>query len=826
MQNGEPSPTMWEVLVEDSTSRSSSVADDAPIRGLTRLEVEQRRARGEVNRVVSSTSRPIADIMRANFLTLFNAMLTGAILLLIFVGQYRDAVLTGGLVLFSVAISTVQEIRAKRRLDHIAVLARTPVRVIRDGQEMSVDQGDLVLGDYLVLSRGEPVVADGPVALAAPLEIDESLLTGESEPVAKKVGDQVYSGSFCVAGSGVYVAERIGQESYAQKLSSAARQFRSRRTPIQMLLDRVLRALLVIVVALGILEAALFFTSGVSLVEAVRGTAVIATLVPQGLLFMSTVAYSVGAVTLAQAGALVQQLNAVESVSHVDVLCLDKTGTITANRLRLTGVISLVGDREWAERLVALFAASFPEPNPTQQAIAVALPAEACPVAAVVPFSSERRWSALTFASPGPAGAFFLGAPEALLACAERAQGVDDRIAELSSAGQRVLVLAQSEQPLRPAGGADGTEHGASLPEDLRAVALITLEDEVRPEAKATLDAFARQGVAIKIISGDNPQTVLAIAQRVGLPSTARAISGSALAAVPEDEVGETLDQTTIFGRISPQEKEGIIRDLESNGHFVAMIGDGVNDVLALKRANVGVAMRAGSAAARAVSDIVLLDNSFDVLPKALDEGRRIVNSMMLLIKLFLIRDAATIALILAASALRAPFPLLPPHAAVLGFLTVGVPSLFIVGWASAERPRSESLRAIAIVVLQLGAASALAVITVYAITFFGFGVGVAQARSAVVATSVLTGLVVLVLFWHPLDAPWRVLLSDRRVLALAGGLMIVYLIALYTPGLQRLLELRPVPPADWLLIVPVVLFWFATMRVAVCSWVAKRLTA
>lgn len=797
---------------------SSSAPGALPIRGLTGEEVRRRRAQGAVNRAAPSTSRPVGDILRGNILTLFNAILAAAVVLLLAVGQLRDAFLTGSLIVFSVGASTAQEIRAKLRLEKIALLARVRVRVLRDGTEHGIDQADIVLGDFLVLSRGEPVVVDGTVVLANQLEVDESLLTGESEPVAKAVGDRILSASFCVAGSGLYVAEGIGESSYAQRLASAARTYRYQRTPTQKLLDRVLRALLVIVIAVSVLQAVGFLLQGVSVVDAIRATAVMATLVPQGLLLMSTVAYSVGALRLAQSGALVQQLSAVESLSHADILCLDKTGTLTRNRLCLRNVVPL-GDRGLpVERLIGLFAASFPEPNATLQAIASSLPSEPCPIDRAVPFSSDRRWSSLTFAPPCPSGTYVLGSPDVLLMHSKGATGVAETSAKLAAAGLRVLLFAGApQQPPRT----NGTPR---LPGDLQPLAMIALEEEVRADAARTLEVLAEQGVSVKVVSGDSPQTVLAIARQVGLPSSVRAISGPELAALPPEEKAEVLDRTTVFGRISPQEKQDIIRSLETGGHHVAMIGDGVNDVLALKQANVGIAMCSGSPAARAVADIVLLNDSFDVLPKALSEGRRIINSMALLIELFLIRDAATIELILASSFVGAPFPLLPPHAALIALLTVGIPALFVVAWASSDAPRRESLGAMATVVLQIGTTGALAIMSVYGLALIGFDAGVAQARTAVVTAALISGLLVLIFLWYPLDAPLSLLLSDRRIVALAAVIFVVYLVGLHWPTWRRYFELTPLSPSNWMTILAIVLAWFGTLRLMVRYRVIERL--
>jgi cation-transporting ATPase E len=361
------------------------------------------------------------------------------------------------------------------------------------------------------------------------------------------------------------------------------------------------------------------------------------------------------------------------------------------------------------------------------------------------------------------------------------------------------------------------------LPRGLKAVALVTLEEVVRPDAEATLAAFATQGVAVKIISGDNPRTVLAIARRVGLPDSAEAISGAELAALSPEERAKALDRVTIFGRISPQEKQDIIRDLREGGHYVAMIGDGVNDVLALKQSNVGVAMRSGSAATRSAADVILLNDSFNVLPPALDEGRKVINAMLSLIKLFIIRDVSTIELILATILVSAPFPFLPTHGAVISFLTVGLPSLFVVAWASAARPRPETLREIAVPVLTIGTTSALAITSVFLLSLPFFGGNPMPARTAAVTAAMLSGSITLVLFWHPLTASLKTLLSDLRMVVLALLMVVSYYVILLAGPIPRYFELHNLSLFDLAIAVPVVLIWFGVMRLFVRSPVGSR---
>ena len=791
-----------------------------PLNGLSTEEVRRRLARGEVNRVVLPTSRPVVDIFKGNILTLFNGVLAGAVILLLLVGEWRDAFLTGILVLFSVSVSTAQEMRAKIRLERIALLGRAPVRVIRDGRSLAIDPSEVVLGDYLELSRGEPVVVDGSLVQSSGLEVNESLLTGESEPVTKREGDEVRSGSYCVAGSGVYVAQRVGMASYAQGLAAAARAYSYTRTPLQRSLSRVLSVLLVAVLVVSAIQAAVFLFKGVPLIDAVRASAVLATLVPQGLLLMSTVAYSVGAVRLGGMGVLVQQLNAIESLSHADVLCIDKTGTLTTGRMRLAELRPISGQRAEVERLLGVFAASFPERGAILGIISSSIPSEPCPVVAWVPFSSERGWSMLTLAAPCQPGTFLMGAPERLLAAADDASRVAHVSREQESAGRRVLLFAR-------AGGIVTQGEGASpvgLPAArLQPIALIALEEELRPGAGPLLEALEREGISVKVISGDSPKTLLAVARRAGFAREGdRALSGEELETLPLGEWPALVEPASLFGRVKPLGKRDLVRTLVEAGHYVAMVGDGVNDILAMKESNVSIAMGSGSAATRTAADIILLEDSLEALVAGIMEGRRIVNSMLLLVKLFLIRDVSALELIVVAGLAGAHFPFLPPQAALVALLTVGIPAIAVVAW-SEPGPRGQGdLSGLARVVLEIGTTYGLALWSVYALAILGLGADVARTRTMVATAAVLSGAVVLITFRHPLDAPIDQLLADGRFCGLALGMVASYAAGLYWPTWRSYFELSAMAPVDWLVTVPVVFGWFALLR-CLARWPATR---
>jgi len=773
-----------------------STSDRFP--GLTTEEVRQREAAGLVNRTPSRVTRPFATIVAENLFTLFNAILFGMVALLLLVGEYRDAFLIGGLVLFTVLAGIVQETRAKLRLDRIALLAQPHVVVIRNGQRQTIRPGDVVQGDFLVLSRGDQVVADGEAVWAEDLRVNQALLTGEPQPVLRRPGDPILSGSYVVGGSGIYVANRVGSASYVQRLTEAARYFQIQHTPLQLFVDRILRILLVVVVGLSVLQVLAFLVEGTQLVTAVRATAVIATLVPQGLLLMSTVAYSLGALRVAEHGGLVQRLSAVEQLSHVDLLCTDKTGTLTTGKPVLRSVIPLDTPEADARRWLGDYAASTPERDAFLEAIAQAIPRSAGPVLASVPFQFEQRWSSLTLGEPGSPGAYVLGAPEVLLSHLKSDAGegaaISRAVDERSAAGERVLLFARAPDSVALR-GPDGRAH---LPSDLHPIALVALAEEIRPDAPATLAAFWNEGVTIKVLSGDNPETVLAIAQRVGFPPDARAIDGAELGQLSDADFARVVRETTVFGRVDPEQKARIIRELRSQGSIVAMIGDGANDILAMKAAQLGIAMASGSAATRGAADVVLLKDTFATLPAMLGAGRKIVNAMYSLVDLFLIRDIGTIELIAVVGFIDLSFPLLPPQVTIAALLTVGIPSLFIVGWATPNRPPAPSLARVAETTIPLGSAVGMSAVLADLIASLVLGLDLPETRTVVVSALVLSGLIALVELMARYEGegrPW----PSTRVVVLAIASFAAYLVALYWPITASLFALAPTSGAAWL---------------------------
>ncbi|HQY29920.1 MAG TPA: HAD-IC family P-type ATPase, partial [Thermomicrobiales bacterium] len=544
-----------------------------------------RRAQAGISaRRADDHGRSYADIVRQNMFTFLNIVLVVIGVVLISMHLWRDAFIATGLALLNGVVGMLQEIRAKRRLDSIALLYRVKARVIRDGSEIALDPFEIVEGDLLVLGPGDQVLVDGVVATGK-LECDESLLTGESDPVQKVSGDPIYSGSYCVTGTGRFIAERVGSASLAQTIAAGARSYRMELTPLQRNVNTIIRLLLAIAgfyLAISLMGAAIWEYSPQ---RTALTSAVIIGIVPTGLFLMITVTYSLAAVRLANHDALIQQNNAVESLSNVDIFCMDKTGTLTANRIKLDAIRPIEGNETDIRNLLGTFAHSVSASNATSDAIASACPGSATDLADEVVFSSQRKWSAIAVGGDWT-GVMALGAPEML--APHFAHGTGGSAPEdWTNAGLRVLVFATTEGSHLLHDDRDEV----CLPADLRPIAWIAFSDELRPQSRETLEGFQQAGITLKIISGDNADTVAALAKQAGLDPNASLISGPELAGLDDAAFAQAAEEHTVFGRIAPDQKERIIGSLRDRGHYVAMTGDGVNDVLSLKRANLGIAM-------------------------------------------------------------------------------------------------------------------------------------------------------------------------------------------------------------------------------------------
>lgn len=810
-------------------------------------EVEARRAHGQSNRVKLDSSRSYRDILSANFFNPINLLLFAIGAVQIAIGRFGDAAAGVGIILFNVVVGVVQEVRAKRQLDRIALLTRPRVSVLRQGAEARVDPSELVQGDLLVVRPGDQIVVDGILVSDEDVEVDESLLTGESDHVFKRQGDRLLSGSFTMTGQGIYEATQVGEESYANRLTREARHFQIAQTPLQREINLVLRLLLFLAGFLGGVELIGSILSAVPFMRQVQMAAVIAGLIPNGLFFMVILSYAMGALKIARTGALVQQANAVESLSNVTVLCTDKTGTLTTNKSELDRIFPVGISEPELKGLLGDFAASVRTSNKTNEALRVALPGAVRQKADEVPFSSARKWSALAF-QDGLPGAYVLGAPEMLRDHLAPQADAASRLREWADGGLRVLAFARNSD--------SSTLHdavGEPVLPSLELLGLVALREELRPQLQETLAAFRDNGISLKIISGDNPHTVAALAKQAGFGQELRCVSGPELSKMDAVGFAQSARDDNIFGRIAPEQKEKLVEVLAKEGHYVAMIGDGVNDVLSLKKANMGIAMESGSSATRAVADMVLLGDSFAALPLAFREGQRIINGMKDILRLFLTRVLYSALLIIAVSIVGLGFPFVPKHNALLVFLTVGAPTVGLALWA---RPGSVTRKSVLLEISHFVLPAAIAVFTfglfVYIGAFYAGSTSLLQIDvtpeaisgferyagitydistpsqfilevSQLVAQTCLTAFVVfvglaLVVFVEP-PVEWFVggeeLSGDWRPTLLAGVMLLVFFVIVAVPPLRSAFEIMPVAPLWYALIALVALVCLLLLRAA-----------
>jgi cation-transporting ATPase E len=796
-----------------ATSAAEQTVSRWPFPGLSEADVARRREQGEGNIAPPMAGRSYTRILIQNAFTPVNVVLFAIVITLLVLGAAGDALMTAGLVFANVAVGVVQESRAKRQLDRIALLTRPRATVVRDSREQEIEPAEIVRGDLLVVRPGDQIMVDGEVIGSGELRVDESLLTGESDPMLKRPGDTVYSGTFCVAGSGIFEARRVGAAGVAQEITAGARSFRTVKTPLQREIGIVIQVLAILMLALGVQVIETSRREGVSLLDNVRAAAVIAALVPQGLVFMVTVTYAVAALRMAGKGALIQRMNAVESTSHVDTLCLDKTGTLTTNQLKLESLLPFdIGEAE-LRRLIGDFSASAAGGNRTTAALAEACGGQARRAVEEAAFSSETKWSALSFDGDGLRGTYVLGAPEAVLTARESGperRDIERQVAEWTALGLRVLLFAHRED----LPGLHDSAGRPRLPSALEPLGLLCLSDELRPEARETVRRFAEAGIRLKVISGDNPETVTALVRQAGIERDITAVSGSALTDLNKQQIERVAEDTTVFGRITPQQKRDLVVALKRRGHYVAMIGDGVNDVLALKEANLAVSVRSGSQVARNVADIVLINDSFAALPAAFQEGQRILRGMQDIIRLFLVRTIYVSLIILITSLLGEAFPVTPRHNGVLALLTVGIPTVALALWARPGATPRRLLPSVGHFVVP-----AALTITGVSLVVFMFYLSVtddvALARTALTTTTVLCGLL-LIPFLLPPTPAWTggaPLSGDWRPTVLAVAMLLLYIVILRVEPLRRFAELGALSLVEYTMIGLVVLGWAVLLR-------------
>jgi cation-transporting ATPase E len=698
--------------------------------GLTSEEAARRlKKRGPLEE--ASSSRSYGSIVRANVFTVFNLILAVFGALMLAFGSWQDALFLGVLVANS-TIGIVQEVRAKRALDRLSALVVPTATVLRDGEPANLPREAVLVDDLVLLQPGDQLVADGDLVASDGLLLDESILTGESEPTAHTAGDLLRSGSFVAEGTGRYTVTAIGAASYATRVTGQARAFRHPRSPLERAMNRLLYLLVLVMIPLGTLLGYALWERDAPTREAVTtSVAAVVTLVPEGLILLVSLAFAVSAVRMAHRGALAQQLNALESLASVDVICLDKTGTLTEAELRVTDAVPAPG---WSDEGLAAalgaFAASAGVRNTTLRGISGRFVGESRTPESEVPFSSRRRWSGVRLDGVS----HVLGAPE-LLPLGDLAP----RVEQEARSGRRVLALAQTRS------GFAGSDAESPLPSGLQLVGVVVLAERIRPHAAETVAFFRSQGVALKVISGDRPETVAAIAADVGIDVGEGPVDGRSL---PEDEraLRALLRERSVIGRISPDDKRRVIEALSADGHYVAMVGDGVNDVPGLKAARLAIAQGSGVQMARSVADLVLVRSDFEVVPALVAEGRRILRNLQRVTKLFVSKAAFAAFLILSVGITPTAYPLLPRHLTLGASLAIGIPAFFLALAPSTGSFRLQGfLRGVFQFAVPAGAAVGFGVLSSYLAAMEVFNLSLVESRTVATTVMVVVGWYLIV---------------------------------------------------------------------------------
>ena len=769
-------------------------------RGLSADDVAQRVAAGAVNAMPDRSGRSVADIIRANVFTRINAILGVLFAIVAFTGSFING-LFGLLIVANSGIGIIQEVRAKRTLDKLAIVGQTRPRVRRDGEVRELAPDEVVLDDIIEIGAGDQIVVDGEVVEAVALDVDESLLTGEADPVDKDPGAQVLSGSFVVAGGGAYRATKVGADAYAAQLAAEASKFTLVSSELRSGIDQILRVITWLLIPAGVLTIVnQLFISQNGLRAALLGmVAALVPMVPEGLVLMTSIAFAVGVVRLGQRQCLVNELPAIEGLARVNVVCADKTGTLTENGMRLAEVRPVEQAPPVSPELVlAALAAHDPRPNASMLAIAEAAPTTPrWSPTAVEPFTSAKKWSGMSFRDDETGagrGNWIIGAPDVLLDPASETASV---AGELGATGLRILLLGRTDVAVDTE-----PEGAAAVPGHFVAVALVVLEQKVRPDARDTLEYFAEQRVAVKVISGDNARSVGAVAQSLGLGSPDTSVDARELPTDTE-ELAEVVEKGITFGRVRPDQKRAMVKALQSHDNTVAMTGDGVNDVLALKDADIGVAMGSGSSAARSVAQIVLLDNKFATLPYVVGEGRRVIGNIERVSNLFLTKTVYAVLLALfvgiggvvgrIAGTDPLSYPFQPIHVTISAWFTIGIPAFVLSLAPNNERARRGFVRRVLLMAVPNGIIVGLAAFTTYVLVNPG-GAGVqvggdavdlspgqTQAATATLMTLIAVAVYVLAVVARPYTW-WKVVL-----IAVSAG---AYVIIFAWPFTQHLFKL------------------------------------
>ena len=804
--------------------------------GLTSKEVVQRIESGQSNAVKTSTSRSVQDIVRANVFTLFNGIIFAAMVLVLITGSWRDAVF-GSVIIINTGIGIVTELRAKRTLDKLSILVASEFLVRRDGEDIEVSHNEIVLDDLLWIRAGEQVPADGQIIQTWGLELDESMLTGESRTVRHKVGEQVYSGATAVSGMALVKVNAVGSHSYAATLTAQAKVYKKTVSDLNKGINTILKFMTFLVVPLCILLIlsqihtvggwGMALSTGEWRQAVVSAVAGVVGMIPEGLVLLTSLNFAVAAMRLARHNTLVQELESVETLARVDALNLDKTGTITDggiafNRLVMLGSANVTAEQAATQSLYDC--CNEEQPNGTGQAVLAGLKAQGYGAGAVesrVPFSSARKWSAVRKSGE----TWYMGAPEVIISALEGDySSVLQRVNEYANDGNRVLLVARSTAPLSPRSGLRGAVEGANVSDDpqldpkAEPVALVLCSEKIREDAERTLAWFREQGVRCRVISGDNPVTVGAIARRVKLTGDHEPVAMDARE-LPEDvnELARVLENVDVLGRVLPDQKKAIVQALHTQNHVVAMTGDGVNDALAIKEADLGIAMGNAAPATKAVAQVVLVDSKFSHLPDVVARGRQVMANMERVASLFLVKTVYSALISFGVVLTQIPYPYLPRHITYIGALTIGMPAFILALAPNTRRYIPGFLKRVVTFALPGGIATALSVLLAswtlpnvmgWDVVNNDADLSALRATSAIILF--LMGVFVLARVARPLNS-WRG--------ALVAGFAAAGIIGAFIPFVANFFAL--ILPTGTTLVATLIALGGAAMFFVICLWLA-----
>lgn len=759
-------------------------------KGLTQEEVNERIAAGKINTSPNPRTKTCGQIIFDNTCTLFNVLNLVLAILVIAVGSYKNALFIN-IIVINTVIGIVQEIRAKLTVEKISLVTEPKATVIRDGKTQDIPVDHIVLDEHICLKTGKQIPSDG-VVLLGDLEINEALLTGEADPILKKVGDPVLSGSFVVAGTGEIKVTRVGADNYANQLASEVKRINKPHSDIMNALGSITKFVSIIILPVGLLLLGQAIAiQGRSLQMRVTSTvAALVGMIPEGLVLLTSVALAVGVVRLSRCQTLVQELYCIETLARVDTLCLDKTGTITQGTMELKS-IDAVEDCKMVTQVLRAMVASLKDDNPTFMAIRQSIRGKSQPwtVRQQIPFSSARKYSGVTFEE---GGTYILGAPEFILR--DEYKKIKERVEAHAQKGYRVLALCHSDEPFGEAG---------ALPPHIAVAALLVLGDIIRPEAKDTLSYFSSQNVAIKVISGDNPVTVSEVAHRAGLSDYANYVDAATL--TDEAALCAAANVYSVFGRVTPEQKRVLINALKDSGHTVAMTGDGVNDILALKDADCSIAMASGSEATRQMAQLVLLDSNFANLTQVLSEGRRVINNITRAASLFLVKTLFSLLLSLVVILSNKYYPFVPIQLTLISALTIAIPSFFLALEPNSARVEGSFLTN----VLQKALPGALTnVVAIIAVIFMGGKLSLTADQISTVACILCgtTGLVILYAVCQPMDVG-RVLLFTAMVFVFVFALF-------FFPGFFSIIPMDEMTGSMVLMVIPMMALTYPVLLV------------